>query len=229
MANTTLELPSDIWEIIVKQSKQSITDLLKDLSITELTEVIDKASKEKERKLVSMKNQYPLNSIINDAYNQKWIIVSSRSSQMYRWSNGVRSERFLMVERVYYTTETTTIGNYHKSTVTENTGNGKIDLSTGKLIICDCEETPIDFEIIQYQAELDGRRKARADELTIGDTFYCFRFNPTAFTALTWDYDSKYLTEATVKRVTPKYIFYDEYDVGGNFHHRRAEKTRVVW
>ena len=55
MANTTLELPSDIWEIIVKQSKQSITDLLKDLSITELTEVIDKASKEKERKLVSMK------------------------------------------------------------------------------------------------------------------------------------------------------------------------------
>mgnify|MGYP003673886721 FL=1 len=223
---TTLELPNDVWDIIVKQSKQSITDLLTELSIAELTEVVLKADREKEKRLRCVRNKYPRYAIINDAYNQKWIITDGTRSPF-------GGERYVNVERVYYTTDTTIIGNYHKNSNGEeniyDSFCAKIDLSNQKLIINNCNNTPIDFKIIQYQDDISANRITRADNLEVGDTFHYFKHVISmTFCDTSWDYNSKQLGQSTVIKKTAKYIFYDLPEwMGGNLR-KKVEKRYVI-
>jgi len=78
-----MELPTEIWDIIVKQSKNDINDLLEDMSITELRKVIINAEKIKNDKLKSMRNEYKKYTIIKDAYNQTWIISKNMKDIRY--------------------------------------------------------------------------------------------------------------------------------------------------
>jgi len=221
---TTLELPNDVWDIIVKQSKQNVTDLLKDLSIAELTEVVLKADREKEQRLCCVRNKYPRYAIINDSYNQKLIILRG-------FPSAFGGERYLQSEKVFYTIDTTLLGNYHKKNEGEYTDNvicGKIDLSTEKLIINNCHKNPIDFTVIQYQDDIIANRIARADNLKVGDTTACFKYVMSmSFTDTSWDYRSKQLQVISVMKNTPRYIFYDEI-VNNIVTRRRVEKKYIV-
>lgn len=226
---TTLELPTDIWETIIKQSKMDINDLLKDLSLTELREIVCKTEKQIQDKLRCVRNKYPKYTILNDTNNQKWMVICG--------SNG----RYVACEKVYYTVDTTLLGNYQKNNGSRNIRDiyYYIDLENEKLVNCNCDEnTYTDFEIVQYQSDIDAQRISRADNLKIGDTFSYFTYNISMnITNEAWDWRSKQLITASVIKNTPKYITYEEvlytteYSniVARSVRQRKVEKKYVVY
>jgi len=228
---TTLELPTDIWETIVKQSKQSAKDLLKDLSFDELNEVMCEATKQRRDKLRCVRNKYPKHTILNDTNNQKWVVIG-----------GNNNERFVVCEKVYYTIDTTILGNYHKNNDTRSEYDifWIIDLEKDQLVKSLShydKDTYIDFEVIQYHSDLEATRISRANNLKVGDTFSVFRYgvnmNPTHGA---WDWRSKTLDTACVFKNTPKYIVYEEVLGTVEFGNtalrevkiKKVEKKRVV-
>jgi len=212
---TTLELPTDIWETIVKQSKQSAKELVKELSFDELREVIHEADKEITKKLGCLRNKYPKYTILKDNNNQTWVVV-----------DGNYHRRYVLCEKMVYTTDITILGNYHKNYGNRNTSGilCYIDLETNKIHMTDA-----DFEVIQYQTDLDATRISRANDLKVGDTFQYFKYTiSSSFSSDRWDWRSKQLETACVLKNTPKYIIYDAVDPDGQIRRTKVEKKRVV-
>jgi hypothetical protein len=222
---TTLELPTDIWDTIVKQSIQSTQDKVKALSTVELTEIIKFAQGLHKKKLIEDCKEFACYSVIIDDKNQKWMIM------------GHVRNKHLKLFRVSFTTNVNIFGNYQFYSTHINENNAIFDLEDRCIYYRGDKNVMANWidevqkqngnmkrtnfvSIIHRQKTMDVVRTDRANLLKVGDEFKYFitqKFN---------SYDTNDVGKAQVYKIDKNYI-YGEYVDDDVIRRMKTEKRYI--
>lgn len=147
-----MELPNEIWDIIVKQSKKSNYEFIKDMSIYELYE-LEYEIKEKRKKIYdaikSKLNKYDIIKVTHktdkNAYNYDLLITNLN----------LKNSNEISVSNLNKCNEKCIFGNYKNG----DTFNFQIDLNN------------VDIEVISTLADRNKENIKIANSLKVGDVF----------------------------------------------------------
>jgi hypothetical protein len=141
-----MELPTDIWEMIVKQSREPIEDKVKDLSLIELSKLMEKLRDMKFKKLNDKWDNLPLYTIIADEYGANYMVCKKNSNY----------KKFILLRKVYYKNEDNYITFFGKfwfcdQTIFRNTAI--MNLETNKIVYQTenfIQPNDLDYECFNY-------------------------------------------------------------------------------
>jgi len=173
-----MELPTDIWEMIVKQSREPIEDKVKDLSVNQLATLMTNLSVMKQKKLKDKWNNLPIYTIIADEYGESYMVCKKNCN----------NRKYILLRRMDYIkeyNEFTFFGNYwfcdqnvYANTAIFNLETDKIVYQTQNFI----QPNDLDYDcfrylgddqfgmrnfvkIIQKQDDIDNKRVKNANML----------------------------------------------------------------
>jgi len=173
-----MELPTEIWDMIVKQSTETIEDKVKNLSLNDMSALIDNLNIMKEKKLNDKWNNLPLYTIIADNYGMNYMVCKKNCN----------NKKYITLRRVNYKNEDnyiTFFGKYwfYDQTICRNTAI--MNLETNKIVYQNhdfIQPNDIDYDcwrylndrkfgmsnfikIIQKQEDIDNERIENANML----------------------------------------------------------------
>ena len=222
----SLELPTDIWETIVKQSVQSARDKVEALTTVELTEIIKFAKDLHKKKLIEDCKEFAYYSVITDDKNQKWMIM------------GNVQNKHLKLFRVGVVDTINIFGNYQFFPTHVNENNAILDLEDRTIYYREDKNVMSQWigevqnknrnmkkskfvSFVHKQKTMDDARADRANLLQVGDEFKYFitqRFN---------HYDTNDVGKAQVYKTDKKYIYGEYVDDDDALRIVRVEKRYI--
>ena len=218
-----MELPNEIWDMIVKQSTETVEDKIKKMSLNEMSLLMYKLEKIKEKKLIDKWNDFLLYTIIVDNCGSKFMVCKKNISK----------KRYIILRRVEYHifNNHNMFGGYCFCPQSIYTNQAIMDLETDKIVSFDNDTIKVndmennswlyiykDFTTVsefvsikQKQLDIDNKRISYANSLKVNDwiTYYSGRLSDLGdcyFTPLNFDN----INSTQIKKFSNQYIFYEQ-------------------
>jgi hypothetical protein len=218
-----MELPTEIWDMIVMQSTETIEDKVKNLSLNEMSALIDNLNIMKEKKL-------------NDKWEALWfhtIIVDNYGNQFMVCKKSIHKKKYITLRRVYRVPTETMFGNYWFNYQTIYRNTAIMNLETNKIVWKNqnfIQPTDIDYDcwkylnhgefgvsnfikVIQKQSDIELERINYANSLTKSCRFYHIEGRLSLMGDCYFlGSNVNDINASNVVKMTHKYIFYEEVD-----------------